>query len=184
VTHPLDRKIMSRAFSIIVIAIIPGVFALAILFSHPIYQTFAMNIVPNRTTVHGSMVLTTTTPTYFEVGFTGITETVTIMLTDTARIEEARDIANGVETDAIHVMGNLIKTKAPYNPDWSYHLAPSTITFFANAIEVCDANPVYVEEHLEDVCGAFLPQCVWCPWTSRVIEEIELSSVYLPYFCQ
>ena len=102
------------------------------------------------------------------------------MLTDTARIQEARDIANGVQTGAVRVMGVVVKAPAPYNPPWSYHLDPASLRFFECAIEVCDANPRYVEEHLDEVCGSLLPQCEWCPWSSRVVEEIEMVRFYLP----
>ena len=68
----------------------------------------------------------------------------------------------------------------PYNPNWGYHLAPESIQFFDAAIEVCDAHPYYVEEHLDEVCGAFLPGCVWCPFSSRVIAEVRTSQIFLP----
>lgn len=69
-------------------------------------------------------------------------------------------------------MGRIQKRPQPYNPDWDYHLDPNTITFFNMAIEVCDANMQYVEDHLDEACGAFLPGCFWCPWDSRVVREI------------
>jgi hypothetical protein len=52
-------------------------------------------------------------------------------------------------------------------------LNPASISFFAIAIEVCDANMQYVEDHLDEACGAFLPGCYWCPWDSRVVREIS-----------
>ena len=69
---------------------------------------------------------------------------------------------------------------APYNPRWSYHLDPASISFFQCAIEVCDASPQYVEEHLSEVGGAFLPGSTWCPWSSRVAEEVDFRSLFLP----
>jgi hypothetical protein len=41
------------------------------------------------------------------------------------------------------------------------------------SIEVCDAATSYVEEHLAEVGGAFLPGRRWCPWSSRVIAEVK-----------
>jgi hypothetical protein len=93
-------------------------------------------------------------------------------LIDEERIAQARDILSGKETEAVHVMGKIRKTQQPYNPQWSYHLIPETISFFALAIEVCDATIEYVEEHLDEACGAFLPGCHWCPWSSRLTREI------------
>jgi hypothetical protein len=121
-----------------------------------------------------------TAPAYFRIEFRPLTDTLIIMLTDTAKIQEARYIVTGVQTDAISVMGTIIKAPAPYNPGWSYHLDPASISFFHCAIEVCDASPQYVENHLSEVCGALLPGCTWCPWSSRVAEEVGRHSTYFP----
>ena len=94
-------------------------------------------------------------------------------LADEDKIAHARRIVSGEETDRVHVMGRIQKRPQPYNPDWDYHLDPNTITFFNMAIEVCDANMQYVEDHLDEACGAFLPGCFWCPWDSRVVREIS-----------
>ena len=97
-------------------------------------------------------------------------------LTDEDLIAHARRIVSGKEECEVHVMGRIVKRPAPYNPDWSYHLDPSTIRFFQVAIEVCDADMSYVEDHLDEACGPFLPGCVWCPWSSRVVREVEVST--------
>jgi hypothetical protein len=94
-------------------------------------------------------------------------------LTDEKKIDHARRIISGEESEEVHVMGRVIKRPKPYNPGWSYHLDPPSISFFAMAIEVCDANISYVEDHLDEACGAFLPGCFWCPWSSRVVREIS-----------
>jgi hypothetical protein len=47
------------------------------------------------------------------------------------------------------------------------------ISFFEMSIEVCDAATGYVEQHLAEVGGAFLPGWRWCPWSSRVMEEVS-----------
>jgi hypothetical protein len=79
---------------------------------------------------------------------------------------------SGEETEAVHVMGKVLKRSKRWNAPWSFHLAPESIEFFAFAIEVCDASIQYVENHLDEVGGAFLPGSVWCPWGSRLLEEI------------
>jgi hypothetical protein len=94
-------------------------------------------------------------------------------LTDPTMIDKALKIVSGEEKDEVHVHGRIVKRQKPYNPNWSYHLDPNTIRFFTVAIEVCDANMQYVEDHLDEACGAFLPGCHWCPWDSRVTREIE-----------
>ncbi len=96
-------------------------------------------------------------------------------LTNQELIDKALRILSGEERDEVHVMGRIIKRQKPYNPQWSYHLDPSTISFFAMAIEVCDATMDYVEDHLDEACGAFLPGCHWCPWSSRLVREVEYS---------
>jgi hypothetical protein len=95
-----------------------------------------------------------------------------IQLNDDNKIQKARDILSGKEEQEIHVHGRLIKRTAPYNPKFSFYLDPDSISFFAQAIEVCDANMQYVEDHLDEACGAFLPGCHWCPWDSMLTREV------------
>jgi hypothetical protein len=95
-----------------------------------------------------------------------------IRLTNEERIAEARRILSGAETDKVHVKGKVRKSPAHYNPDWNFHLEPESITFFAMSVEVCDASISYVSDHLKEACGAFLPDCVWCPWSSKLTREL------------
>ncbi len=96
-----------------------------------------------------------------------------IELRDHGKIEHARRILSGEETELVHVQGKVVKEAAPYNPDWSYHLDPNSIEFFSNSVEVCDASICFVEENLDDVGGSTLPGSHWCPWSSRLVEEIK-----------
>ena len=166
----------------ILAAITLGLLALLAISNNPAYEAAAMDRLPTPAVVHGSdtLPMTTAETAYFVVGFPPQDWTFTIMLTDTARIQEARDIIHGVQTDKVRVMGTIIKAPAFYNPHWSYHLDPASIEFFEVAVEVCDAHPLYVEEHLEEACGAFLPGCVWCPCASVVIAEVHLFAQFLP----
>ncbi len=95
-----------------------------------------------------------------------------IKLTDQVKIQMARDILSGTETQLRHVGGKIVKQAAGYNPPWSFHLDPQSIEFFASAIEVCDASVAYTENHLDEEGGAFLPGNIWCPWGSRLLKEI------------
>jgi hypothetical protein len=97
-------------------------------------------------------------------------------LNDDEKIAHARRIISGEETERVHVMGRIQKRKAPYNPRWDFYLDPGSITFFAAAIEVCDANMEYVEDHLDEACGPFLPGCQWCPWDSKVVREVAVGA--------
>jgi hypothetical protein len=95
-----------------------------------------------------------------------------LKLTSDQRIAEARRILSGEETESVHVMGRILKRRASWNPGWDFHIDPNTVTFFTVAIEVCDADTSYVEDHLDEACGAFLPGCIWCPWSSKLTREV------------
>lgn len=116
-----------------------------------------------------------TEPVYFKMMTVGSREPFVIKLTDPTKIEHARRILSGEETSRTHVMGRIIKRPAPYNPAYSFHFDPNTIDFFEMAIEVCDATLSYVEDHLDEACGAFLPGCFFCPWSSKLVAEVPAS---------
>lgn len=114
-------------------------------------------------------------PAYFEM--TDITRhRFVVKIDDPEEIAHARALVRG-ETDQLpHVFGRIVKDRAPYNPRWSYHIDPRTVQFFDFSIEVCDATIPYVEEHLAEAGGAFLPGLYWCDWSSRLIREIPPPS--------
>ena len=114
------------------------------------------------------------TPARFVFEYPPASEQFVIELTDESKIQQARNILNKTQKyDETHVVGRIIKRPAPYNPKWSYQLDPASISFFNVAIEVCDANIGYVEDHLDEAGGAFLPGLYWCPWSSRLVKEIQ-----------
>lgn len=96
-----------------------------------------------------------------------------IMLVTELQIREARAILNGTQTDRVHVKGLIVKSRAIYNRRGSYHLEPESICFFAVNAEVCDAAIQYVEDHLDEVGGPTLPGNCWCPWSSKLVEEVR-----------
>jgi hypothetical protein len=57
-----------------------------------------------------------TQPAYFIFDYPPAPETFVIELHDPARIQEARDILSGRQTDRTHVTGIIVKTPTPYNP--------------------------------------------------------------------
>jgi hypothetical protein len=116
---------------------------------------------------------------YFQFDYPPYPDTFIFKLTDPAKIQEARDILSGQPPNH-HVMGTIMKAPADYNPPWSYQLDPASITFFSSAIEVCDATIQYVEEHLAQVGGSFLPGSIWCPWGSRLIAEVQFGATPTP----
>lgn len=113
------------------------------------------------------------TPAYFRFTDTDGKPRFVIELHDAAKIAHARRILAGQEHSCVGIQGTIIKSSAPYNPDWSFHLDPESIDFFELAAEVCDASICYVEQHLEEVGGATLPDSHWCPWSSRLVDEIS-----------
>jgi len=78
------------------------------------------------------------------------------------------------------ISGTIDKTPVDWNPGWSFHLTPETVFFGEVFFEVCDATVDYVEENLEDAGGAFLPGLQWCPWGTRVLEELPEGGVPSP----
>jgi len=113
------------------------------------------------------------TPARFVLETPPASDQFVIELTDESKIQEARNILKGTEKDKTHVLGRIVKRPAPYNSKWSYQLDPASISFFSYAIEVCDAPIGYVENHLDEAGGAFLPGLYWCPWNSRLVKEIQ-----------
>jgi len=89
-------------------------------------------------------------------------------------IAHARELLSGKTTEAPHISGRIKKTQAPYNQAYSFHLDPESIDFFNEAIEDGDASPQFVEEHLDEVGGAFLPGR-WTPLGSRLTREVTPS---------
>lgn len=109
---------------------------------------------------------------FFKVAGATEADAFVIAPSDPAMIAQARAMISG-EAPSQHVTGLVVAEAAPYNAPWSFHLDPSSISFFEMSIEVCDAATSYVEAHLAEVGGAFLPDRRWCPWSSRVIEEVR-----------
>lgn len=97
-------------------------------------------------------------------------------LTNDTLIAHARKVLSGAERSKPHVAGRIVKKKASYNPDFSYHLDPATISFFdvgTDTREDSDASAGYVEDHLDEAGGAFLPGSNWCPWESKLTREVK-----------
>ncbi|WP_405020548.1 calmodulin-binding protein [Kitasatospora sp. NBC_00070] len=131
---------------------------------------FALTLAQPAQAVQNTGAGTTAASAYFE--FTDGTDTFVFKLTDSAKIQQARNILSGVETETVGVMGKVVKTPAFYNTPWKYQLAPNSVSFFGMAVEVCDAGISYVNNHLSEVGGALLPGSTWCPWQSKLTREI------------
>ena len=110
-------------------------------------------------------------PAYFEM--TDVTrEVFVVKLTKDDDIRHARELVRGETWDRPHLIGRIKHFTAPYNRRWDYHVDPSTVGFFDQAVEVCDATISYVNDNLDEAGGAFLPGNVWCDWSSRLVREL------------
>lgn len=97
--------------------------------------------------------------------------TAVFKLTNPAKIAEARELLRTGSNK--HLNGVITKRRASYNPQWSYHYIPDSVEFADITAEVCDASISYVEEHLDEAGGHFLPDLRWCPWSSKLTREIK-----------
>lgn len=98
-------------------------------------------------------------------------ETFVIRLTDPAAVSHARGLLAGTETGDARIGGTVVKDDVPYNIGWSYHLQDAF--FFEISAEVGDSTMRYIEEHLAEVGGEFLPGSIWTGWTSALVEELK-----------
>jgi hypothetical protein len=89
-------------------------------------------------------------------------------LTKPEKIEFARKILRGEETEKVHIMGTYIRNTATYNTEWNYSLVPESIDFFQNTIELCDASIHWLSNPENS-----LPNNFWCPWSSNLVREIQ-----------
>ena len=96
-------------------------------------------------------------------------------ITDEAAANTARNELNKTSSWMI-ISGIIQNTTVDWNPGWSYHIQPDTVFFGDFFIEVCDASTTYVEEHLDEAGGAFLPNYQWCPWGTAILKELGSSS--------
>lgn len=101
-------------------------------------------------------------------------ETFIVEMTDQEDIDHARQLLSGQTGEMPHVLGRIVKRTEHYNPRWDFHLDPKSITFFDQSIEVCDARMRYVNDHLDEAGGAFLPGGYWCDWSSRLVREVHV----------
>jgi hypothetical protein len=110
---------------------------------------------------------------YFQFGDSSHKDVFVFATDKPAVIRQARRILSGEEKTKTKVMGTIVKSEEPYNPGWSFHLDPSSVTFFQASSEACDATTRYVSDHLDDIGKDFLPGSKWCPWSSYLIAELS-----------
>lgn len=75
------------------------------------------------------------------------------------------------EQRAQHINGRIARVEGDcnINKEWSWYFLPDDWVVVDASIELCDGNPQYVEDHLED----YLQIERFCPWGSKVSKEIS-----------
>lgn len=84
-------------------------------------------------------------------------------------ISEARaQLALPFERRQLFIIGPIARGSSSENFDWTWHFIPNEWSLTETAIELCDGNPVLVEQAVDywvDTVGQF------CPWGSRIVGE-------------
>ena len=111
---------------------------------------------------------------YFKVSGAKPENDFVIALKKPEQIEAARAIVSGAETAKVRVSGIVVPGKVAWNKPWSFYVDPDSISFFELGSVTCSAATSTVEARLSEVGGSFLPGRRWCPFSSRVSEEISV----------
>lgn len=72
----------------------------------------------------------------------------------------------------MHINGRILddESMCDLNGAWSWYFDPNDWSLSTFSMELCDGNPQYVEDHLDEyvnVIGRY------CPWGSLVSREVE-----------
>lgn len=98
---------------------------------------------------------------YFTLGFRRSDDTFVVFVRERKPIRQMRAEAKAEKKSLI--VSGIVRREVAYNRPWSFSMGPGSIVLGEVFIEVCDANPRYVEEHKKDWMGKR-----WCPWSSYV----------------
>jgi uncharacterized protein (TIGR03437 family) len=129
-------------------------------------------------TLSFAQVANQSTPAYFTVynttgdGTSTVSEQFVVKIANPTVIQQARAMLSLPESERPSVGGTVVKAPSYFNAPWSFHLDPVSIFLFDQAVEVCDSSTSYLEEHLSEAGEAFLPDSVWCPWSSKLLAEV------------
>jgi hypothetical protein len=150
--HPVRRRSLLRSFSkITVYALLPALVSC---------KSSSRSNAPSGTA-------------YFQFGDSSHNDIFVFATDKPAIIQQARRILSGEDRTQAKVTGTIVKSEEAYNPGWSFHLDPNSVTFSQASAEACDATTEYVSEHLDDVGTKLLPANQWCPSTSQLIAEVS-----------
>lgn len=100
---------------------------------------------------------------YFTLGFDQRDDEFVVFVNERKPIRLMK--AEAKAEDKTLIVSGIVRGEARYNRDWSYTMGPGSIVLGEVFIEVCDADPNYVERHKKKWLGER-----WCPWGSYVLK--------------
>lgn len=84
-------------------------------------------------------------------------------------ISQARaQLALPFEQRQLFIIGPIARGSSSVDYRWSWHFVPNQWSLTESSIELCDGNPVLVEQAVDywvDTIGQF------CPWDARIVAE-------------
>ncbi len=111
----------------------------------------------------------------YEFGNRANGDTFLAWTSDTAVIAQvAAQLALPAAERMQHINGQLARIPAgcdPINKNWSWYFVPNEWHLADASMEICDGNPRYVEDHLDD----YLAFERYCPWSSYVIRDLTYA---------
>ena len=109
---------------------------------------------------------------FFEFGHRGSDVTFYAWTTNEAVIQNVEAQLALPEADRLqHINGEIAELPegCNWNKQWSWYFPPAGWNLSEVSIEVCDGNPQYVEDNLQD----YLDIDRYCPWSSYVLREVD-----------
>lgn len=104
-----------------------------------------------------------------------------IKSTNWAFIKEARKRVYGTyDGGENNVAGYVQMGREDWNRGYDFHLDEKKLTFFENAIELCDGTPWYINNDIQGWLDS-VPKGIWCPWSSKVVKEVNLECPAVVY---
>ena len=100
---------------------------------------------------------------FFRVGFDHLSqdETFTVFVNRASDIEQMT--AEAAAEDKTLMVTGIVRKERRYNRPWNLTMGPGSVVLAEVSIEVCDADPYYVQDHRKQWLGDR-----WCPWSSYV----------------
>jgi hypothetical protein len=117
---------------------------------------------PTQPTLHGGILAT------FDV----VGETFKVWVTNPGTIQQILDLQSGASGDNIP-NGRILRGagEGNHNAPYSWHLDPQDIETASMTTEVCDAEPSYVEQNVDEFVDNVKR---YCPWSARLIGVEDL----------